>query len=178
MDGPLRRIAEQAGEAPQFPFILIVDEINRGNVPRIFGELLFLLEHRGPDIRLQYWPETFSLQALFLIGTTNTADRSIALVDAALRRRFAFIEFAATKGPIDAVLGKWLERHGLDREPADVLRPQRAIDEDESRSGPPTSSTRRAPSPTWAGSGGTRSCPARAHFYGTPWDRERFSSSS
>ncbi len=179
VDGPLRRIAEQAREAPQFPFILIVDEINRGNVPRIFGELLFLLEYRGRDIRLQYWPEeTFSLPSnLFLIGTMNTADRSIALVDAALRRRFAFIEFAATKAPIDAVLGKWLERHGLDREPADVLRRlNEAIDEDEFAIGPSYFLNTQGSQPDLGRIWRHEIMPLlEEHFYGTPWDRERFS---
>ena len=76
-DGPLREIARDAAADPSRPYVLIVDEINRGNIPKIFGELLFLLEYRQKGVRLQYWPEQeFTLPAnLFVIGTMNTADR-------------------------------------------------------------------------------------------------------
>ena len=76
---------------------LIIDEINRGNIAKVFGELYFLLEYRDKEISLLYQREpgeTFSLpENLYIIGTMNTADRSIALVDLALRRRFYFVEF-------------------------------------------------------------------------------------
>jgi 5-methylcytosine-specific restriction enzyme B len=179
VDGPLRRIADQAREAPQFPFILIVDEINRGNVPRIFGELLFLLEYRGRDIRLQYWPEeTFSLPSnLFLIGTMNTADRSIALVDAALRRRFAFVEFAATKPPVSEVLPRWLDRHGLDPEPAVLLeRLNRAIGDEEFAIGPSYFLSTEPSQPDLEGIWRHEIMPLLAeHYYGTTWDPDSFS---
>ena len=114
--------------------MLIVDEINRGDTAKIFGELLFLLEYRDEQVQLQYSPEEpFSLpQNLFLIGTMNTADRSIALVDAALRRRFYFIELAPTHEPVKSVLRGWLEQHELDDEPAlllDALNEKIARDE-------------------------------------------------
>jgi MoxR-like ATPase len=179
VDGPLRRIAKQAAAAPQFPFVLIVDEINRGNVPRIFGELLFLLEYRRRDIRLQYWPEElFSLPAnLFLIGTMNTADRSIALVDAALRRRFAFVEFSATKPPVSDLLAKWLDRHDLDPEPALILRRlNEAIAEDEFAIGPSYFLNTKGTEPDLERIWRHEIVPLlEEHFYGTPWDRERFS---
>jgi 5-methylcytosine-specific restriction protein B len=71
--------------------VLIIDEINRANVARIFGELMYLLEYRNEEISLASG-EVFSLpDNVRIIGTMNTADRSIALVDHALRRRFAFI---------------------------------------------------------------------------------------
>jgi 5-methylcytosine-specific restriction protein B len=107
-DGPLRELAATAAGDPAHPYVLIVDEINRGNIPKIFGELLFLLEYRQKAVRLQYWPEEeFSLPSnLFLIGTMNTADRSIALVDAALRRRFYFVPFIPTAPPVSNVLNR------------------------------------------------------------------------
>ena len=112
VDGPLRAIAAEAAADPTHPYVLIIDEINRGNIPKIFGELLFLLEYRQKEVRLQNWPETpFSLpKNLLLIGTMNTADRSIALVDAALRRRFYFVPFLPTAEPVKDVLGKWLKQ--------------------------------------------------------------------
>jgi len=121
--GPLRRIARAASEDPQRPYVLIIDEINRGNVPKIFGELLFLLEYRDAKVPLQYSPETqFGLpRNLFVIGTMNTADRSIALVDAALRRRFYFVPFMPREAPISAVLAEWLEANEHDSEPAELL---------------------------------------------------------
>jgi MoxR-like ATPase len=121
--GPLREIAEAAAEDPGRPYVLVIDEINRGNLPKIFGELLFLLEYRKEKVQLQYSPDDpFSLpQNLYLIGTMNTADRSIALVDAALRRRFYFKAFIPTEPPISDVLRRWLRRHRLDLEPARLL---------------------------------------------------------
>ncbi|MYA61488.1 MAG: AAA domain-containing protein, partial [Dehalococcoidia bacterium] len=87
-----------------------IDEINRGNIAKLFGELYFLLEYRDRDIRLQYSNDTFSMPPnLYIIGTMNTADRSIALVDLALRRRFYFMEFHPDRPPIKGLLHRWLE---------------------------------------------------------------------
>jgi predicted RNA-binding protein with PUA-like domain len=121
--GPLRQIARAAQDDPRHPYVLVIDEINRGNIPKIFGELLFLLEYRSEVVRPQYSPSLpFSLpRNLFLIGTMNTADRSIALVDAALRRRFYFKAFLPTEEPVSSVLGKWLQAHQLADEPARLL---------------------------------------------------------
>jgi 5-methylcytosine-specific restriction protein B len=94
-DGVFKRMAKEAVSAPDRRFFLIVDEINRGDIPRIFGELLTILEKdkRGKAIVLPVSGESFSVPSnVFVIGTMNTADRSISLLDAALRRRFGFIE--------------------------------------------------------------------------------------
>ena len=109
--GPLARMAERASEAPEQRHIMVIDEINRGNLPRVLGELLFLLEYRDERVQTLYRPERpFTLPAnLWFIGTMNTADRSIALVDAALRRRFHFMPFFPDRYPIEGLLGRWLE---------------------------------------------------------------------
>ena len=95
MPGPFRKVVDAARDDPGNPYVLIVDEINRANLAKVFGELYFLLEYRDRTISLLYSSEDtggFSLpENVYLIGTMNTADRSIALVDAAMRRRFAFL---------------------------------------------------------------------------------------
>ena len=109
-NGPLSRVAEDAEKEPHAKHFLIIDEINRGNLASVFGELYFLLEYRDESIRLQYSYTPFSLPPnLYIIGTMNTADRSIALVDLALRRRFYFVEFHPDEWPIEGVLRDWLK---------------------------------------------------------------------
>ncbi len=107
-DGLLCSFAGEAARSPAAPFVLIVDEINRGNLPRVFGELLYLLEYRDQAVGLPYSRRGFRLPPnLYLLGTMNAADRSVALVDQALRRRFSFLEM-----PPDArVLADWLAAH-------------------------------------------------------------------
>ena len=122
--GPLRRIADKARNNPDSTFILIIDELNRGNVAKVFGELYFLLEYRDEEVRLQYGGDGqgFSLpNNLWFICTMNTADRSIALMDAALRRRFYFAPFFPDESPIKGLLRRWLEREGHDTLAADLL---------------------------------------------------------
>ncbi len=96
-DGVFYKFCKLAEEYPEKPFVFIIDEINRGNLSRIFGELLMLIEadKRGPEhaITLTYSAsgDKFSVpENVYLLGLMNTADRSLAIVDYALRRRFAF----------------------------------------------------------------------------------------
>jgi len=108
VDGPLKRLAARARSRPKNRFVILIDEINRGNLARIFGELMLMLEYRNYDVRLPYSGERFQLpDNVYLLGTMNSADRSIALVDYALRRRFAFIEFP----PSIEVLARYLDKH-------------------------------------------------------------------
>lgn len=122
-DGPFLKFAEDAADNRNVPYVLIIDEINRANLAKVFGELYFALEYRDAAINLQYSPDRqFRLpDNLFVIGTMNTADRSIALVDAAMRRRFAFLELHPRSAPIDQILRKWLQRKGMDSPAADLL---------------------------------------------------------
>lgn len=114
--GPLRQAAEAAREEPNARHFLVIDEINRGNLAKVFGELYFLLEYRDAEIQLPYSPqEPFSLpENLYLIGTMNTADRSIALVDLALRRRFHFVDFYPDAPPVEGLLRRWLWNNAPD----------------------------------------------------------------
>ncbi len=111
--GPLVAIAEKAArhEAEDLTHVLVIDEINRANLPKVFGELLFLIEHRDKSARTLYRPEDpFRLPAnLKIIGTMNTADRSIALIDAAMRRRFHFVPFFPHDGMMKNLLRRWLQ---------------------------------------------------------------------
>ncbi len=95
-DGIFKALCQRASSDPKGrPYVLLIDELNRGDVPRIFGELLTVLEKdkRGKPVTLAVSGERFVVpDNVFVVGTMNTADRSIALLDAALRRRFAFIE--------------------------------------------------------------------------------------
>lgn len=117
-DGLFKRLCQEAERQNGRRYYLIIDEINRGDVPRIFGELLTVLEwsKRSWPISLPLSGQSFSVPPnVYLIGTMNTADRSIALLDTALRRRFAFIELMPDStvlgdGVVGGVpLGPWLD---------------------------------------------------------------------
>lgn len=108
-DGIFFEFCQRAAQDLNRPYVLIIDEINRGNLSKILGELMFLIEHdkRGPkwSMRLAYMreeePDFFVPKNLYLLGMMNTADRSLSLVDYALRRRFSFVsmepKFASPK---------------------------------------------------------------------------------
>jgi 5-methylcytosine-specific restriction protein B len=93
--GLFKNLVRKCIDNPDRRFVLIIDEINRGNISKIFGELIYLLEYRNEKIHLTYSPleEFYIPDNLYMIGTMNSADRSIAFVDYALRRRFYFKEF-------------------------------------------------------------------------------------
>lgn len=94
-DGVFKRICREAQANLDQPYLVMIDEFNRANVAKVFGELITLLEidKRGLIITLPQSKESFSIPPnVFVLGTMNTADRSIKLLDSAMRRRFAFVE--------------------------------------------------------------------------------------
>ncbi|GAB7190245.1 AAA family ATPase [Kineococcus sp. NUM-3379] len=124
--GPLRKVVDQARENPGRPYVLVIDEINRANLAKVFGELYFLLEYRERSIDLMYASgdegKDFTLpKNVYLIGTMNTADRSISSIDAAMRRRFAFLSLHPDDAHLRTVLRRWLEREGHPPLGADLL---------------------------------------------------------
>lgn len=123
--GPFRKLVTAARAHPERPYVLIIDEINRGHLAKIFGELYFLLEYRGESVNLLYGSDDgqgFTLpRNVIVLGTMNTADRSIALVDTAMRRRFWFMELHPDVPPTRDVLRGWLAKKGLPDEPALLL---------------------------------------------------------
>lgn len=116
--GPLMRMADRAAKSGA-EHVLVIDEINRANLPKVLGELLFLLEYRDEAVHTLYRPEVpFGLpDNLKFIGTMNTADRSIALIDAAMRRRFHLIPFFPDQGMMEGLLERWLKQH---KRPAEI----------------------------------------------------------
>lgn len=119
VDGILMQAIQAAESEPDLPFVLVIEEVNRGNPAQIFGEMLTLLEaskrHRAEAMELAYRKEPGERihvpDNLYVIGTMNVADRSLAIVDLALRRRFAFVDL---KPRFDAPWRAWCAARGLD----------------------------------------------------------------
>jgi MoxR-like ATPase len=107
--GRFLAFCERASKVETGPAVLIVDEMNRANLSRVFGELMYLLEYREEKVPLSAGGSFAVPSNVLVIGTMNTADRSIALVDHALRRRFTFVHL----GPEYEVLRRHLNKHGL-----------------------------------------------------------------
>lgn len=121
--GIFYKFCEEARNNANARFVLIIDEINRGKASRIFGELLYLLEYRDKKIQLAS-SEPFSIpKNVYIIGTMNTADRSIALVDYALRRRFKFVALhpVCFENGDAPVLRGWLEHNKIEKEKIDYI---------------------------------------------------------
>jgi len=121
-DGPLLKMIDEAKEDASGTYVLVIEEINRGNPAQIFGEMLTLLEadKRTPNEKLQLTykkPGESGVHIpnnIFIIGTMNVADRSLAIVDFALRRRFAFVDLEPTLGEI---WKNWVhEKSGISKE--------------------------------------------------------------
>lgn len=133
--GPFRRLVDTARENLSTPYVLIIDEINRANLAKVFGELYFLLEYRDSAIDLLYSTGDeagFTMPPnVFIIGTMNTADRSIALVDAAMRRRFAFKALHPSTEPTRSLLSAWLVSKDLPQTTAAVLDQLNGLIKDE-----------------------------------------------
>ncbi|WP_226436654.1 McrB family protein [Rhodococcus yananensis] len=133
--GPLRTLVDRAVENPDAVYVLVIDEINRGNLAKIFGELYFLLEYRNESIDLLYGSgdsEPFMLpRNVIVLGTMNTTDRSITLVDAAMRRRFAFLPLHPSEEPTSGILRSWLRAQRCPVDTADLLDELNTLIDDE-----------------------------------------------
>lgn len=142
VDGPFYRFCKRAQADPDFPYVFIIDEINRGNLSQIFGELLMLLEadKRGSDFAMALMypkgvdePHFYVPDNVYLLGMMNIADRSLAMVDYALRRRFAFATLEPKFG--HEQFKSWLQAKQMPESLIDTIRQKmeplnKAISED------------------------------------------------
>jgi 5-methylcytosine-specific restriction protein B len=127
-NGVFYEFCQKAIQDPDHKYAFIVDEINRGNLSQIFGELLMLIEHdkRGPGFSLPLVyrrspdePRFYIPENLYLIGLMNAADRSLAMVDYALRRRFAFVTLKPQFG--SEMYRSWLLERSMRPELVDLI---------------------------------------------------------
>lgn len=135
-NGFLREVIETAAEDPDSDYLVLIDELNRANVPKVFGDLLLTMESSkrstwsgvewdgGMEVTLPYSAELFSIpDNIYLLGTMNTSDRSIAPLDSALRRRFGFIR-------VEPLVGSALKAQIIDSDGQDAgNRVERSIDQ-------------------------------------------------
>ena len=120
--GIIAEFVENALENENALYVLVLDEINRTNIPQVFGQMLYLLEYRGDKgqpVDLPYAKETIIFpENLLIIATMNSEDRSAGVLDFAFRRRFSYFHFE----PDHKVLKSWLEKHHKHSEEVDISR--------------------------------------------------------
>lgn len=108
----LAELAQRAKGSPNSSYVLIIDEINRANLPAVLGELIYALEYRGEPVTSMYEydkeREIILPKNLYIIGTMNTADRSVGHIDYAIRRRFAFVDVLPDRNVIEHDAAKQL----------------------------------------------------------------------